>query len=348
MAMTFVNPLPGVPAVESPFFDQLFAGADPHTLEIARQLNRDGYAILDFPDPDIDELAAAIEANLAPRYDRAAWDAFRAGGAADLRLRDAWRFDPNVRRIAANGTMVDLLSRLYGARACPFQTLNFPVGSQQAMHSDAVHFNSAPERFMCGVWLALEDVTLDSGPLFYYPGSHRWPIYGNEHIGRCMATLPGRPTQAPYEPVWTALVETHGATARQFHAKKGQALIWAANLLHGGAPQLNRQLTRWSQVTHYFFDDCAWYAPMYSDPFFGKIYFRRLRNIQTGEPMRQQYAGHPIPDAVMEAMRPPHPDGPYVFDGPAYLLANPDVAAHGIDPLEHYLRHGHAERRRLA
>jgi hypothetical protein len=344
----FVNPLPGVPAVESPFFDRLFAGADAQTMQLAQKFRRDGYVVLDFPDPDFEQLAQAIKANLAPLYDQAAWARFREGGEADLRLRDAWRTDPNVRRLAANPAIIRLLTTLYGARAWPFQTLNFPVGTQQAMHSDAVHFNSAPERFMCGVWVALEDVSLDAGPLFYYPGTHRWPIYGNEHIGRCMATYPGRPGQAPFEPVWEALVEAHGAQPQQFAAKKGQALIWAANLLHGGAPQLNRALTRWSQVTHYFFEDCAWYAPLFSDPFFGKIYFRRLRNIATGEFMRQQYAGHDIPDEVMEAMRPSHPDGPYVFDGNAYLAANPDVAAAGIDPLEHYLRHGHAERRRLA
>ena len=343
----FINPLPGVPSIESPFFDALFAGADDATLHLARQLQQQGFAVLDFPEPDFDQLAEAIKANLTPLFDASVWNAFRDGACVDLRLRDAWRQDENVRRIAANQHILDILCKLYGARAWPFQTLNFPVGTQQAMHSDAVHFNSVPERFMCGVWVALEDVTIDNGPLFYYPGSHRWPIYGNEHIGRCMATLPERPSQLAYEPMWRALVDVHGAKPHQFFAKKGQALIWAANLMHGGSVHLNRQMTRWSQVTHYFFEDCAWYAPMFSDPFFGQIYFRRLRNIQTGQFMRQHYAGWEIPESVFTATRPTQPDGPYVFDAQAYLAANPDVAMAGIDPLEHYLLHGHAERRRL-
>jgi len=33
---------------------------------------------------------------------------------------------------------------------------------------------------MCGVWLALEDIDADNGPLIYYPGSHRGPHFGNE------------------------------------------------------------------------------------------------------------------------------------------------------------------------
>jgi ectoine hydroxylase-related dioxygenase (phytanoyl-CoA dioxygenase family) len=29
---------------------------------------------------------------------------------------------------------------------------------------------------MCGVWVALEDMSEGAGPLEYYPGSHKWPI----------------------------------------------------------------------------------------------------------------------------------------------------------------------------
>lgn len=37
-----------------------------------------------------------------------------------------------------------------------------------------------------------------------------------------------------------------------------------------------------------------------------------------------------------------------LFDGEAYLAANPDVAAHGFDPLQHYLSHGIYEGRQRA
>ena len=44
------------------------------------------------------------------------------------------------------------------------------------------------------------------------------------------------------------------ATARQLVGtmKRGQALIWAANLLHGGDPIGDPQSTRYSQVTHHY------------------------------------------------------------------------------------------------
>ena len=62
MSAGYINPLPGVPIVESPFFDVLseqFAG-DAEVLRVARDLNRDGYAIIDFPDPGFDARAAAL------------------------------------------------------------------------------------------------------------------------------------------------------------------------------------------------------------------------------------------------------------------------------------------------
>jgi ectoine hydroxylase-related dioxygenase (phytanoyl-CoA dioxygenase family) len=339
--------LPGVPNIESPFYETLFANSETHVQQIAKQLHTHGVAAIKFPEAEFDQLVEDIKASLTSTIDDSSWAQFRSGGTANLRLLNAWQIDSNVRRIAANQSIINLLSKLYGAQAWPFQTLNFPVGTQQALHSDAIHFNSVPERFMCGVWVAFEDVTVDNGPLFYYPGSHRFPIYTNEHLGRCVSTLPARPDQTMYEPMWKALVDAHEIKPKRFLAKKGDALIWAANLLHGGSPHLNRQATRWSQVTHYFFEDCAWYSPLFSDPFYGQIYFRKLINIQNGHFMPNRYAGWEIPNQFIDSTRSTQPDGPYHFDANAYLEANPDVAKAGADALEHYIRHGHAERRRL-
>ena len=46
--------------------------------------------------------------------------------------------------------------------------------------------------------------------------------------------------------------------------KKGQCLVWSANLLHGGSPHRDKGRTRHSQVTHYYFDDCQYYSPLSS------------------------------------------------------------------------------------
>jgi hypothetical protein len=291
------NPLPGVPAIESPFFDEIFTPErfSETELRIARELREDGYAVFTFPEPDFEARAEKIKAALHARYP---WRQWRARGA-DMRLQDAWKFDESVRSIAANQTVLELLSKLYGRRAWPFQTLNFPVGTEQHFHTDSIHFSSVPERFMCGVWLALEDIGPDQGPLEYYAGSHRWPIYTNEHVG----FVPEDDTnvQTTYHELWERMVKATGVRRAAFHARKGEAFIWAANLLHGGMPHLDKSKTRWSQVTHYYFDDCAYYTPMHSDPFRGLVAFRRMTDLTTMKPVANSFSNRPVPKDFLHA-----------------------------------------------
>src|SRR5215207_9806689 len=71
--------------------------------------------------------------------------------------------------------MLGALQELYQRKPLPFQTLNFPVGTEQQPHSDTIHFNSIPAGFMCGVWIALEDMDENNGTLIFYPQSHKLP-----------------------------------------------------------------------------------------------------------------------------------------------------------------------------
>ena len=99
------------------------------------------------------------------------------------RIQDAWQFSSDVRSIATSEPILRILRFLYGREPIPFQTLNFPVPTEQRAHSDTVHFNTVPHGFMCGVWVALEDVDADNGPLFYYPGSQNLPVNHMQDLG---------------------------------------------------------------------------------------------------------------------------------------------------------------------
>jgi hypothetical protein len=359
--------LPGVPLVESMLFsaslDQM--GLTNSERDIAVQLHEKGFAVFDFPDEDLSARIDRIKADLTPRYDFDAWRS--AGWAANdgLRVQDAWRTNADVRAIAANQAVLDLLSKLYGRRAFPFQTLNFPVGTQQHVHSDSIHFSSVPERFMCGVWLALEDIHEDAGPLVYYPGSHKWPILYNDAIGKVVGTDTSEFAQPPYEAAWRALIDATGTQPEYFRPKKGQALIWAANLLHGGSRQNDPARTRWSQVTHYYFDDCAYYTPAFSDPLVGNLDLRDIVDVSTGEFAPNIYVDRPVGEVPRRGAAAPPPasaspaavipkrwealfsaKAPKDFDPRRYLELNPDVAAAGMDPRKHYARHGAREHRR--
>jgi hypothetical protein len=287
-----VQVLTGVPIIESPLFEQHVGRFKGEALRIARDLHDKGYAIFDFPHPQFDLLAETIKQDLKERIN----------STASSRIQDAWTFSESVKHIAVNRTVIDTLSLVYGRPAFPFQTLDFMAGSEQHYHTDSVHFSSMPERFMCGVWVALEDIDATNGPLVYYPGSHRWPIFTNEHVG-----VPAARATSPYEhydkfiELWKALVESSEIAPDRFFAKKGQALIWAANLLHGGDVHYDKSRTRWSQVTHYYFEGCSYYTPLMSDPFCGEIYFREPTDVSSGQKVGNVISGRSVPASFIQA-----------------------------------------------
>ncbi|HQS11379.1 MAG TPA: phytanoyl-CoA dioxygenase family protein [Xanthobacteraceae bacterium] len=361
--------LPGVPLVESPFFERDAPKIlPPDYLRVARDLNEKGFAIFDFPDPDLEAKMEGIKRDYHDRYD---WRAWRGGKLNSLRIQDAWKSDPRVREIATNSAVLDMISAIYAREAFAFQTLNFAVGTQQEAHSDHAHFNSIPDRFMCGVWLAFEDVDSENGPLFYYPGSHRWPSYQNEHLGVSYRQINGHfPEYRRYVRLWNELAAEQGIQREIFRARKGQALLWSSNILHGGSAQVDPSRTRWSQVTHYFFKGCAYTTPVANDTFQGRVHYRDVTDVQTGQLVPNVISGEPLdpqfhtaiqaqfaapaaaPSHLRDLMRTlavspfrENQELPPGFDPLGYLALNADLLDAGTDPFEHFLAFGRNEGR---
>jgi len=61
-------------------------------------------------------------------------------------------------------------------------------------------------------------------------------------------------------------VKTFGLTPKYGTIKKGDIIIWHANLLHGGSKRNDINLTRKSIVIHYFFENCKYWTPLLSTP----------------------------------------------------------------------------------
>jgi len=128
-------------------------------------------------------------------------------------------------------------------------------GSQQGAHSDSIHMTTYPIGYLSAAWIAFEDIDPDSGPLLFYPGSHRLPYVFSKDVGITESDFKEQgytSYAAKYEPYIRRLVEEHRIEPRYFHAKKGDALIWHANLVHGGSMRRNIQLSRKALVCHFF------------------------------------------------------------------------------------------------
>jgi ectoine hydroxylase-related dioxygenase (phytanoyl-CoA dioxygenase family) len=133
-----------------------------------------------------------------------------------------------------------------------------------------MHFNSDPPGFMAGVWVALEDMDLDNGPLVYYPGSQRLSFAEYSDVGFDATSDQYESYEAfiadrnrHYEEWVAQQIRDHGYRAQYGTISRGQALIWSANLLHGGSEMRDTSRTRHSQVTHYLFEGSkGYYTPM--------------------------------------------------------------------------------------
>lgn len=232
---------------------------------IREYFQENGYAIID---TDIDHavLDNAV-AGLSPYFGDERVEPEGVSYADPGRIQDAWFIENSVWKIATSKSVLAALKDIYGLEAEPFQTLNFYKGTGQPTHSDSIHFNCEPFGNMCGVWVALEDIGPDQGPLRIYPKSQEleemnYPDFGLE---------PGYDQYPQYLNAIENLIEKNGYEERRAIIKKGQAVIWAANVLHGGSPQNDISLTRKSQVTHYYVGKPKAWRP--SESTNGRAYF---------------------------------------------------------------------------
>lgn len=250
-------------------------------------LRDDGFVLIDL-DASAGELCDAVVLETEPYL----------GRSGVTRVQDAWYRSSAIRALASNEKIIRTLERAYGRAPFAFQTLNFQRGSEQTIHTDALHFQSDPPGFMCGVWIALEDIHRESGPLTYYAGSHNLPYPET--------LLASDPTLGEIEFSRYLEREVSGERYSRMIAlpKKGQAAIWAANLAHGGAPILDRDSTRRSLVIHYFFRGTANYTPINSRNSRGRKRLRLPVDIANGRWVWPRRNGRPLlirPQALLLA-----------------------------------------------
>lgn len=258
-----------IPWIESPFFYNIlnnsFYDYTSDEREILTNYHEKGYMVIDL-ELDDDFINTTMDGIFA-ELDKLKTQDNRYHYSDSPRVFEAWKTIPNVLSLARHPKILSTLELLYGRKPVPFQTINFLKGSNQPLHQDSIHFYTQPERWMVGTWTALQDMTDDCGPLNIVPGSHKWPHYNFQHLNLPVVEFGNQfDNYAEYENFLRHLVESKDGNLKQWLGKKGQTLIWASNLLHGGAPITNPDSTRYAQATHFYFEGCNhYYSPMFSD-----------------------------------------------------------------------------------
>ncbi|MDP4148377.1 MAG: phytanoyl-CoA dioxygenase family protein [Bacteroidota bacterium] len=219
-----------------------------------------GYMILDqfFDEATIDQILEET-ARLVRQH--------RLTSSENGKLMFANRLSPRIREFTNDKRLIELLGFILDKEVVPFQTINFIRGSNQRAHSDSIHMTTYPLGYLIAVWVALEDTTPDNGPLFYYPGSHRLPYLLNNDFndGETVLTL-GKKEYPDYEERIARLIAEKALERKVFLARKGDVLIWHANLIHGGMPVNDPASTRKSMVIHYYARDVIKYHEITERP----------------------------------------------------------------------------------
>lgn len=222
-----------------------------------------GFVILEgaVPDSTLDAVRADIEATLdgrMPPRDAEWWthEGKHHGPATREVMRedaakmlDLHATSPATQAMIFAPTIARFLELIFERPPLAFQSLTFEIGTRQPVHQDTafVRVSSALELVAC--WVALEDITPGSGELLYYPGSHALPEELFE--GRSKWVPDGTTVVPDYSDRLHERARAAGLSLTRFLPRRGDALIWAADLIHGGAPDVEPGKTRRSHVTHY-------------------------------------------------------------------------------------------------
>lgn len=235
---------------------------------IINSFKRDGYIVVDLKNPKkkIDNINKKIDDLIKKKKNiKTNPKAFHYNSSP--RIVETWKSIPEVKNLARDKFLLNLLNKLKKRKPIPFSTINFLKGTEQPMHSDYYHFATKPHGYLVGVWIALEDIDINSGPLTIVEKSHKLPMVTNEILNQKIPKNEKelKKNYTRYENFIKRLIKKKKLTFKEFPIKKGQAIIWDANTLHGAFKIKDKNITRKSLVIHYHFSGCKkYYNPLYS------------------------------------------------------------------------------------
>lgn len=159
-----------------------------------------------------------------------------------------------LRRLVCDPLLAEQLQRLLGEPAGVHLNLTGWRSTERDWHQDSYLNPLHVGDFYAAVWIALDDIHLDSGPFQYVPGSHRWPQVTRDHIARHLdINDPAWPKRSEeiLSPLFTAEIRERGGEVVTFAPKKGDVLIWHGRLLHRGSKPKVPSKWRKALIAHY-------------------------------------------------------------------------------------------------
>lgn len=164
------------------------------------------------------------------------------------KLNDLFLESESCRNLALNTKLCHILEKLLKDKPLIINSLTFRQGSQQPYHFDTYYMPPPVQNMMAVTSICLEDQSEDTGPLSYYPKSHKIPPYTFSHGG--FNSISEEMENATN--YIKSKIESQGLQPETFIGDIGDVFIWHAQLYHGGLPIIDNTKTRKTLVTHYW------------------------------------------------------------------------------------------------
>lgn len=231
---------------------------------LCRKWVTDGYVVLpNAVAPDIlDWVWSAYERRISAGAVTPPREEQFPGDTLPGRVLDPHLVVPEIAELMHGPELRRAVELLLGCASVPFQSITGHKATQQPIHGDSIHMTTYPAGYLVAAWVAFEAIEPGSGPLEYYPGSHRLPYVYSRDVGiadRAMQETGYHEFALKYTPAIRDTIETRSLRPVHFLANQGDVLLWHANLLHGGSTWTDVACSRRSIVFHYFGAGCVCY-----------------------------------------------------------------------------------------
>jgi phytanoyl-CoA hydroxylase len=188
--------------------------------------------------------AKASGADIAPAYlvaESATMASAKTPEQAVSKLFRIHREDAVFREFCSNDRVLDVVESLLGSELDCFLSqfiFKHPGALGQPWHQDAFYFpfDRSPQ---VGLWLAVTEATLDNGPLWVVPGSHRDPVHD---------VVPDQREHANIS--YVEIVSRDTSDARPVLMQPGDLLVFHSHLMHKSTDNQSDAM-RAAMVYHY-------------------------------------------------------------------------------------------------
>lgn len=156
--------------------------------------------------------------------------------------------------------ILDAAHLLAGYRMKLIQSQMFDLAPtpEACAHQDSIYIDSAPPGHLIGIWIALEDIHPDAGPLYLvsWQDTPEIPAFDPEDVFETKR----------YRTEMNSLVIRLGDKVRTPRLMKGDVLMWNSRVIHGGHPPRDPNHSRMSLVCHWVPEE------MESGTAFGRVF----------------------------------------------------------------------------